>query len=61
MGTKRFLFVSADATLITDLAWQVHLEGHDVRYHIEAESDRDIGDGIWISSDVNPYSAEAGQ
>jgi len=31
MDSKRFLFVSADAALITDLAWQVHREGHDVK------------------------------
>ncbi|SMO78027.1 hypothetical protein SAMN06264867_1091, partial [Halorubrum cibi] len=34
MESKHFLFVSADAALITDLAWQVHREGHDVKYYI---------------------------
>ena len=46
MDSKRFLFVSADAALITDLAWQVHREGHDVKYYIEAEADKEIGDGF---------------
>mgnify|MGYP006273341849 CR=1 FL=1 len=41
-----FLFVSADAALIGDLAWQVRREGHEVRYYIEAESDREIADGF---------------
>jgi phosphoribosylamine--glycine ligase len=51
MDEKRFLFVSADAALITDLAWQVHREGHDVKYYIEAESDREIGDGFVPKTD----------
>jgi len=51
MDEQRFLFVSADAALITDLAWQVRKEGHDVRYHVEAESDRDIGDGFVPKTD----------
>ncbi len=51
MVSKRFLFVSADAALITGLAWQVHREGHDVKYYIEAESDREIGDGFVPKSD----------
>ncbi len=46
MDTKRFLFVSADAALITDLAWQIHEEGHDVKYYIEADPDKEIGDGF---------------
>ncbi|ELZ28002.1 phosphoribosylamine-glycine ligase [Halogeometricum pallidum JCM 14848] len=51
MDGKRFLFVSADAALITDLAWQVHREGHDVKYYIESESDREIGDGFVPKTD----------
>ncbi len=51
MDTKRFLFCSLDAALITDLAWQVHREGHDVKYYIEAESDREIGDGFVPKTD----------
>jgi phosphoribosylamine--glycine ligase len=48
---SNFLFVSADAALVTDLAWQVHREGHDVKYYIEAESDREIGDGFVPKTD----------
>jgi len=51
MDSQRFLFVSADAALITDLAWQIHREGHDVKYYIEADSDRDIGDGFVPKTD----------
>jgi phosphoribosylamine--glycine ligase len=40
MDSKRFLFVSLDAALIGDLAWQVHQEGHEARYYVEAEGDR---------------------
>ena len=42
---RRFLFVSLDA-LISDIAWQVHREGNEVRYYIGSESERDIGDGF---------------
>ena len=42
---KRFLFVSIGA-LISDIAWQVVKEGHDVRYFIESESEKSIGDGF---------------
>ncbi|MBT8131456.1 MAG: phosphoribosylamine--glycine ligase, partial [Gammaproteobacteria bacterium] len=41
----KFLFVSLDA-LIGDIAWQVVREGHDVRYYIDAESERSIADGL---------------
>ena len=51
MNTTRFLFVSADAALIGDLAWQIHREGHEVRYYIEAESDREIADGFVPKTD----------
>lgn len=51
MDTRRFLFVSADAALITDLAWHIHREGHDVKYYIEAENDREIGDGFVPKTD----------
>jgi phosphoribosylamine--glycine ligase len=46
MDAKNFLFLSLDAALVADLAWQVRREGHDVKYYIEAESDREIGDGF---------------
>jgi phosphoribosylamine--glycine ligase len=41
----RFLFVSFDA-LITDIAWQVLKEGHEVRYYIKKKTARSIGDGF---------------
>jgi phosphoribosylamine--glycine ligase len=41
----KFLFVSIDG-LIGDIAWQVVKEGHEVRYFIESESEREIGDGF---------------
>lgn len=42
---KKFLFVSLGG-LIGDTAWQVLKEGHEVRYFIGAESERDIADGL---------------
>jgi len=42
---RNFLFVSIDG-LISDIAWQVVKEGHEVRYFIENETDREIGDGL---------------
>ena len=51
MDTTRFLFVSADAALIGDLAWQIHREGHEVRYYIDAESDHEIADGFVPKTD----------
>jgi phosphoribosylamine---glycine ligase len=41
----RILFVSYDA-LIGDIAWQCVKEGHEVRYAISTESEREIGDGF---------------
>ena len=51
MEPIRFLFVSADAALIGDVAWQVHEEGHDVKYYVEAETDQEIADGFVPKSD----------
>ena len=45
MDPKNFLFVSIDA-LISDIAWQIIKEGHNVKYFIEAHSERDIADGF---------------
>lgn len=42
---KNFLFVSIDA-LITDIAWQIVKEGHNVRYYIASKGEREIGDGF---------------
>lgn len=45
MDKRKFLFASLSG-LIGDIAWQVSKEGHDVRYYIEAEKERDIADGL---------------
>src|SRR6202162_2506613 len=45
MDKRKFLFVSISG-LIGDIAWEVLKEGHDVRYFIEAEGERDIADGF---------------
>lgn len=45
MDKKNFLFISIDA-LISDIAYEVTKEGHNVRYFIENETDRDIADGL---------------
>lgn len=41
----KFLFVSKDA-LISDVAWQVLKEGHEVKYFIEDKNENDIADGF---------------
>lgn len=41
----KFLFVSKDA-LITDIAWHVVKEGHNVKYYIGNKSECDIGNGF---------------
>ncbi|RLN01354.1 phosphoribosylamine--glycine ligase [Haloarcula sp. Atlit-7R] len=46
-----FLFCSLDAALVGDIAWQVAREGHDVKYYIEADSDRKIADGFVPKTD----------
>src|SRR5712672_593850 len=45
MDKRKFLFASISG-LIGDIAWEVQKEGHDVRYYIEAEGERDIADGF---------------
>ena len=50
MEPKRFLFVSLSG-LIGDIAWQVLKEGHEVKYYINADKERDICDGIVPKSD----------
>src|SRR6186997_3067434 len=55
-GDKRkFLFVSISG-LISDIAWQVTKEGHEVRYFIEDEKERDIADGFVTK--VDDWEAE---
>ncbi len=50
MERKKFLFVSLDA-LISDVAWQIVKEGHEVKYFIECESEKNIGDGFIPKTD----------
>jgi len=45
METKKFLFVSLEG-LISDIAWCVQREGHEVKYYIDNEEERNIGDGF---------------
>ena len=45
MDKRKFLFVSLSG-LIGDIAWQILKEGHDVRYYIDNEKERDIADGF---------------
>src|SRR5262245_37600497 len=45
MDRKKFLYVSLDG-LISDIAWQTVREGHDVKYFIESEDEREIADGL---------------
>jgi phosphoribosylamine--glycine ligase len=50
MPPLKFLFVSLDG-LISDTAWEVTKEGHDVRYFIGNEEEREIADGFVTKSD----------
>src|SRR5208283_2325286 len=49
MEKKNFLFVSLTG-LISDIAWQVSKEGHEVRYFIGDKKEKDIGDGFVAKS-----------
>src|ERR1700690_4174663 len=49
MDKRNFLFVSLTG-LISDIAWQVSKEGHEVRYFIGDKKERDIGDGFVAKS-----------
>ncbi|MBP9112087.1 MAG: hypothetical protein KBF88_04725 [Polyangiaceae bacterium] len=42
---QRFLFVSLSG-LVGDIAWQISKEGHEVKYFIANEKERDIADGF---------------
>jgi len=45
MEKKNFLFVTYDA-LITDIAWQIVKEGHDVKFFTENSVEKEVGDGF---------------
>jgi len=50
MEKRKFLFNSLTG-LIGDIAWQISKEGHEVRYFIKEERERDIADGFVAKSD----------
>lgn len=50
MEQKNFLFVSLTG-LISDVAWQVKKEGHNVKFYIRDEEEKDIGDGFIEKTD----------
>jgi phosphoribosylamine--glycine ligase len=50
MEKKNFLFISIDA-LISDTAWQVQKEGHNVKYFIESKNEKEVGDGFVPKTD----------
>lgn len=50
MDKKKFLFVSYDA-LISDVAWQVVKEGHEVKYWIRDKDSKDVADGFVPKTD----------
>jgi len=50
MDKQNFLFVSLSG-LVGDIAWQTAREGHEVRYFIDSEGDRDIADGFVSKTD----------
>jgi phosphoribosylamine--glycine ligase len=50
MEKKKFLFASLSG-LISDIAWQVSKEGHEVRYYIKDQKESDIADGFVAKSD----------
>src|SRR6202163_2107809 len=49
MDKRNFLFVSLTG-LISDIAWQVSKEGHEVRYFIGDKKEKDIADGFVAKS-----------
>ena len=51
MDSANFLFCSLDEPLIGDIAWQVHREGHNVKWHIASATEREIGDGFVPKAD----------
>lgn len=42
---RKFLFVSIEA-LAVDLAWSVKREGHEVKFYVQLDGEKDIGDGF---------------
>ncbi len=56
MESKKFLFVSWDG-LIGDIAWQLVKEGHEAKYYIREEEEKEVADGF--VQKVNDWKAEA--
>ncbi|MBN2102225.1 MAG: phosphoribosylamine--glycine ligase [Candidatus Aenigmarchaeota archaeon] len=46
MEPKNFLFMSLD-NLCGDLAWQIQMEGHSVKYYVENPKERDVASGFF--------------
>ncbi|MBU2259197.1 phosphoribosylamine--glycine ligase, partial [Patescibacteria group bacterium] len=44
-ASKKFLFVSLSA-LISDTAWYIKREGHEVKYYISEATEKEIGNGF---------------
>ncbi len=42
---KNFLFITLDA-LITDIAWQIIKEGHNVKFYTESKEEHSVGEGF---------------
>jgi len=42
---KRFLFVTLDS-LIADIAWRIKREGHEVKYYVKNNDDKEVGQGF---------------
>ncbi|MBN2042492.1 MAG: phosphoribosylamine--glycine ligase [Candidatus Aenigmarchaeota archaeon] len=42
---KKFLFVTLDS-LIADIAWRIIREGHEVKYYIKSDEDKEVGLGF---------------
>ncbi len=50
MEKRKFLFVTLDA-LITDIAWQIVREGHEVKFYAKDEGEKEVGDGFVAKTD----------
>ena len=58
MDPANVRFVSLDEPVADDLAWQIHCEGHAVRWYAASETEADIGDGFLGKTD--DWRAEPG-
>jgi len=43
---KKFLFVTIDS-LIADIAWRIRIEGHEVKYYVKNQDDKEVGAGFF--------------